>query len=228
MNISICIGIRNRFKSFGHNLLSSLNLMESKDKIELCVVDWLSDDIENLQEYIKNYTNNIISIKYIKLLKDDFYVKRQHYNRAYCLHQALKLSTNKKVFLCDIDMTLPIDFVKQFNENVDINKIWFPICFTLNRNKPRIISDTNGRWRTWGYGMVGIMKEDYFNIGGYSFNYLQWGKEDNDFYKKVKGSGLIISRERCEGLFHNFHGYESGWLDRDHNKVIFGERKIKI
>jgi len=164
--ITICVGIKNRSKALINCLIDSMNKCTNNDKLCLSVFDCDSEDNLNLEETIKSNWHG-------KLF---FSKEKVNFSRAYTFNKAINQSVSEYIFICDADITLPIDFVEQFNNNVDKNKTWFPICFSLVKGRPRIIDEElNGWWRINGFGMVGIYKEKFYNIGFLNENFKNWG-----------------------------------------------------
>ena len=164
---------------------------------------------------IYNKFNNrdidIVSCNAIKL-KDDLrsigklvYTKSDiKFTRSISFNNAIKQSTSDKIFRCDADMSLPKDFVKKYENNVAVNKVWFPVCFSLKENAIREILPENGIWRWTGQGMVGIYKNNFIELGCLDEKYTEWGKEDNEFFDRCKKKYIIINKQ-CNGLYHNWH-----------------------
>jgi glycosyltransferase involved in cell wall biosynthesis len=191
--ITICVGIKNRTKALMDCLIQSMNNCIDNDMLSLSIFDCGSTDIIDLENVIKqNWKGNLY------FSKED-----RKFSRSYAFNRAIEQCRTNYVFICDADISIPIDFVRKFRENVDICKTWFPICFSLLRGKEKIIDeDNNGWWREKGFGMVGIHKSTFNNSGNLNENFIKWGGEDNDLYNRVNG---IKIRENCIGLFHNWH-----------------------
>ena len=65
--------------------------------------------------------------------------------------------------------------------------------------------DTSGYWREFGFGMVCIHPSDYFNIGGLSQKYKEWGEEDVAFADEVSHLGYELFRANDDGIEHIWH-----------------------
>jgi len=191
--VTICVGIKNRTYFLVKCLIDSAKNCVHCENLEFSIFDCGSDDVEDLSKVIKeNWSGN-------------FHLKRENVNfsRSYSFNRAVENSKTEYVFLCDADMILPKDFLEHFFKNVSNEKSWFPICFSLLKNQPLGIDETkNGWWRDAGYGMVGITKKNFLNLGGLSEKYKIWGGEDNDFYNRLKTKKI---RSKCAGLFHSWH-----------------------
>ncbi|MDD5650285.1 MAG: glycosyltransferase [Candidatus Nanoarchaeia archaeon] len=190
--ISICVGLKDRTNYLIKYLINSMNKCKSNDMLELSVFDCGSDDIEDLKSTIMMYWKGELAFKQQQI----------SFSRSFTFNNAVKNSKYDYVFLCDSDMFLPEDFVEQFFKNVSKEKTWFPICFSLLKNRPFEVNENNGWWREFGFGMVGIFKDNFIKTGMLNECFTSWGGEDNDLYDKV---GTIKIREKCFGLFHCWH-----------------------
>lgn len=192
LRISICVGIKNRTLSLIDNLITSLNDCNNKEQLELSIYDCGSTDIDSLYEIVRTYWKGRLV----------YYKEDRPFERSYSFNRAVEQSSYDYIFLCDADITIPVDFINQYYYNVYPDKCWFPICFSLARDKDRIISEENGWWRETGYGMVGLSKKNFLEVKGLNEDYKKWGGEDNDFYNRIP---FIKVRNKCIGLFHNWH-----------------------
>lgn len=191
--ITICVGIKNRSKPLVDYLIESMNNCIDKHFLSLSIFDCNSNDTENLENLIKAKWDGELQFS-----KEDI-----SFSRSYAFNKAIMQSCSDYVFICDADMTLPTDFVHLFKYNVNKNKTWFPICFSLVKGRPRVIDEElNGWWRVNGFGMVGIYKKKLYDIGFLNEKFKDWGGEDNDLYNRIRGEKI---RSNCIGLFHNWH-----------------------
>jgi hypothetical protein len=191
--IGICIGIKNRTEMLRKWVLPSLDKMAKKDQILLSFYDCGSED--GLKEAIEDSWKGPLI----------FTSHQERFTRSHSLNNAVIQCACEKVFLCDADMVLPVNFVDQFELNVGPGKVWFPICFTLRKVKPPEIDPTFGWWRESGLGMVGIRRDDFMALGGLSLSFTDWGGEDGDLFNRCKTAGYQVTRENCHGLFHVWH-----------------------
>jgi predicted glycosyltransferase involved in capsule biosynthesis len=202
--IAICIGIFNRTSQLLEYLISSMNACDDHDQLVLSIYDCKTSDVKDLEGAIRQMWNNTLTFK----------SENTEFSRSHAFNQAVRQSNSNKIFVCDADMTLPIDFVAQYNKHVASNTVWFPICYSLFRNKRREIANGNGWWRGEGHGMVGILKENFELLGGYKLNFDKWGGEDDDFFIRAHRHFKVI-RNKCWGLFHNWHPPDQQWGGRD-------------
>jgi hypothetical protein len=198
--VSICVGIKDRSDMLLNYLIPSINNCNNREYIQLSIYDCGSTDIVDLwAEVIKTYKGNLV-----------FSSQNEKFTRTHSFNGAVAQSTKPILFICDADMTIPVDFVDQITKAVDINTVWFPICFSLFENKEQKIHKDNGWWRTAGYGIMGISKYIWSSIGGYDECFTTWGGEDDDMLNRIMNIGykIRIVRNKSIGLFHNWHPYE--------------------
>ncbi len=198
-NISICISIKNRSHQLINYLLPSLQKTSNKELIDLSIYDCGSEDVADIEKEIKNLWGGSLVYKGDNIA---FY-------KTLSVNRAVKQSLSDFIFLCDADMTLPPDFTDQYWANVDTEACWFPICYSLHKDKPQVISNENGWWRATGTGMVGMSKHNFLTVGGLDEKFKTWGGEDDDLLNRCKLKNFKINRANCIGLFHNWHAYKS-------------------
>jgi len=201
--ITICVGVRNRTDNLLKHLIASMNRCKKKDQLSLSLFDCHSNDVPNLMETVKEHWDG--HFVYVNS-KDKF-------TRSSSINGAVNHAKSERIFLCDADMTLPVDFVDQHNLYVTVHQVWFPICFSLNKGAPHKINKSNGFWRHQGHGMVGIMRSKYFLLRGLSEKFKKWGGEDNDFFTRCRKKYKIV-RENCKGLFHNWHPMDDAFKNK--------------
>ena len=201
--IAICVSVKNRSLNLKNYLIDSMNQCNDKQDIILSVFDFGSTDVPNLKQYIQEYWKGELILN----------SKNEPFSRTIGINNAVEQVDCDKVFICDSDMTLPSNFVRQATNKIDERKIWFPICFSMYKGyRERVISPKiTGWWRKEGYGMMGILKSNFISVGKYDTNFSEWGAEDNNFLLRIKNGDFKIVRKRCKGLFHNYHPRDSEW-----------------
>jgi len=202
--ISICVGTRNRSTSLLTNLIPSLNKCKLKKDIALSICNCHSDDIPNLESRIR------------KLWRGKLYYtnSKTKFTRSSSLNIAVRQSKEPILFICDCDISVPDNLVELMTKNITLNRVWYPICFSLYVNRPKIIQEDNGKWRRLGFGIVGIHRKKFNAMKGYSETFKEWGGEDTYMYKSTTGT---IIRSQCEGLFHNWHPEDLEYKNRYYN-----------
>ena len=194
--ISICTGIKNRSDNYLSHFLDSLLHIEHPELVELSVFDCQSEDIDNLEQRIRERWKG-------KLL---FTSENIQFNRSYTFNHAITQATNELILGCDADLSLPQDIVKKCNQYVDRKQTWFPIYFFLFKNKPSVIGKENGVWDQHGSrGLFACYKTDFFAAGAFNESYTVWGGEDIDLWTRFHQNHYIVIRSRKSGFFHKWH-----------------------
>lgn len=207
--ITICVGIYNRTPNLLNCLVASMNECVHNDHLALSVYDCNSTDVSDLKSEIeKAWKGRLV-----------FCCEDRKFSKTYAVNKAVFQSDTNKIFVCDTDMTLPSEFVELYNKFVRKNTVWFPICFSLLNGKERRIAVGNGWWRGEGFGMVGILKDNYKFMGGLDLRFDKWGREDDDFFVRAHVYFKVI-RRKCPGLFHNWHPPDRIWGGRSDDKSL--------
>lgn len=149
-----------------------------------------------------------------------------YFNRSQGLNYAAKHANagpDDLLFFIDVDLLVPENFPAVMREKVIPGRVWFPIIYSMHKNKPISVRDTsryspqkaNGWWRKSGKGMCGFVKRDFDKINGWKEQLgVTWGREDGDIARRAKNAQLTLIRGRCEGLFHMWHPggrYKTKW-----------------
>ena len=193
MEIGVCVGHKNRTDRLISCLVEPITNCDQKDQIVLSLYDCGSEgDVE--REVRAIYDGPMV-----------YTCRDEKFTRSHSINAAVLQCSAPYVFICDADMSLPVDFVDQFKRNVAPGKAWFPVCFSLRKGKPREITVLNGWWRDTGFGMAGFFREDFVKIGGLGLRFTKWGGEDADLFERCEKAGFSVVRENCEGLYHNWH-----------------------
>lgn len=207
MTLYFCTAILNRWSTFKH-LLSSFEKMNDSDSV-MCLYDWNSTDIDLKAQLAAAKINYVYG-------KHDI---AEPINRAAARNKAFSLSNAKTddiIFFVDCDMVLPEDFALRVKKTVAVGTAYFPVCYSLYKNRPREIngsgpqhspgrSTANGWWRYAGRGNCGFVVKDFCGIGGWNVSYgARYGKEDDDIFTK-SNKLLKVVREEVPGFFHLWH-----------------------
>ncbi|XP_041377368.1 chondroitin sulfate synthase 1-like [Gigantopelta aegis] len=95
---------------------------------------------------------------------------------------------------------LPRLFLPVRPENSLPREAWL----SLRENSFEIHQD-RGTWRHFGFGIVGIYKDDFLRVGGWDSSIVGWGKEDTLFYQQCFSYGFPVFRSIELGLVHVHH-----------------------
>lgn len=111
------------------------------------------------------------------------------FSRGVAFQQSLPLfADDSLLFFLDVDMHFSKDVMQRVRRNTQRHKqVYFPIVFSQYSNQvsaPRLkshlllsISDLDGYWRQFGFGIVALYKDDLLSVGGYDVNINGWGME---------------------------------------------------
>lgn len=210
--ISFCACIKNRADNL-KRLIASLEEMDAIIPFELIVADFQSTDAT-----LKSWEQPTFPLRVVTM-------SSPYFNRSQGLNRAASLARGDKLFFIDVDMLVPRLFLHMLDANVQDGQCWFPICYSLHKDKPAEVKDSsrhaskaNGWWRTEGAGMCGFMKKDFEAIGRWDEKIGEtYGKEDNEICRRAADK-LTRIRERCPGLFHVWHPTTRDYRERYHKR----------
>lgn len=192
--VTICTGLFNRSLSFQKHLLASLQSINYPEKVTLSVFDCKSTDVEALESEIrKTWKGKLI-----------FRAEKVNFSRSYAFNQAIYMAQTELLFICDADVSVPVDLVKKCNRNVSKHLAWFPVCFWLKEGKSTFASE-NGTFFTEGTGLFACSKKQISKTGAYDQNFTTWGKEDWDIFFRFYKNGIMPFRTRENELLHHWH-----------------------
>lgn len=207
MTLYFCTAVSNRWTTF-EQLLASFKKMGDAGSV-LCVYDWHSSDVDLNDKLQRAAINHVYG-------RHDL---GEPINRAAARNKAFSLSNAKpddRVFFVDCDMVIPEDFARRIRSIVLSGTAYFPVCYSLYKNRPREIngsgpqhtpgrSAANGWWRYAGRGNCGFVVKDFCDIGGWNVSYgARYGKEDDDIFTRANKL-LTVFREEVPGFFHLWH-----------------------
>lgn len=122
------------------------------------------------------------------------------------------------IFMLDADMLALSELENVIQQSVDDNCAYFPVCYSLNKDKPALINgdhrngNANGWWRTSGYGIYAIKKSLFMQAGQDDFENNSWGG-DEVFYNRVQNVGQVL-RNKSPYLFHQWHPDSQNYKNR--------------
>ena len=87
-------------------------------------------------------------------------------------------------------MTFTSNLMTNILKNTKAGQAYMPIIFSQYKSRQSLtdnflITDRQGFWRNYGFGMVSIFKEDFEKSGGYDQEIVGWGMEDVKFCDQV-------------------------------------------
>lgn len=208
--ISFCTMVYNRWSTL-KRLLDSLTQMTNAD-FEVVVVDLGSTDVDLKKELPRFHMKSRLRIKKT--------AANGKINRAagrnLCAESS-RAGAEDIMFFVDADMLVPPDFCKTIRAHVQKGRCFFPICYSLHKDKPAVVQGNvshhrkdagklaNGWWRKEGWGNFGILRSDYELLGAWDEQIGKtYGGEDNNIRDRAHKL-FEVSRFNCPGFFHQWH-----------------------
>ena len=143
------------------------------------------------------------------------------YSKVKGMNRGLEgLSLDSLILFMDVDMIFTTSFLDKVILHTKRGKeAFFPISFSLYdprtscdgdlgchfENNTFQIHQNRGTWRHFGFGIVGIYKDDFVRVGGWDATIMGWGKEDTLFYEQCFSYGFPVFRSIELGLVHVHH-----------------------
>jgi glycosyltransferase involved in cell wall biosynthesis len=216
--ISICITVKNRSRvktdkgelQLFPKCIKSVASVNNEIPCEIIVSDWGSDDwplplAQWLSEAVKPIHPQIIQVE-------------GGFSRGRGLNVAAEAAKGDQLFFTDADCLFSPKVFLLGSKYIDEGKAFFPVVYSFADPEHK-----TGWWRHEGFGNCMISKKAFELTGGWP-QYNVWGKEDDDFYAKVKGICGIV-REEVPGFFHQWHPNDVIWKNQHsaHAKEIAEE-----
>ena len=142
---------------------------------------------------------------------------KERFSRAKALDLAMtSLNANELAFLCDVDMSIDVDFLNRCKLNTIMGqRVYYPIFFKYYnmdyvyrfKRRPATlrIKREHGHWASYSYGMLCIYKSDYLRVGGFDKSIEGWGGEDIDLLNRILKDKLDVLRSPDPALRHRYH-----------------------
>ncbi len=187
-------------------LIPSLNRIEKKDQVELVILHMGNRDIWgfNRKHSISDFRDRVADAWDGNLL----------INLSWnCIHpgpplllwlskaqnEMIRYITNDRFLTIGIDIEVPPNIVDLYNDWVKPGVVWVVIMAHVDRDRNFI------NWRDRANGMIGMMRQDYFDLGGCDESYIRT-KYDNHFAKRISRSeNYRFIREKVKGVNHVQH-----------------------
>lgn len=91
-------------------------------------------------------------------------------------------------------------------------QVYFPIVRDLTKDGKL------GAWRSEGYGIMAIHRDDWDKLGEWDASIRRWGGEDTEFHARSTAAGMRICREIDPTMCHIWHGdgieCREKWIDK--------------
>lgn len=184
--VTVVFAVRDRSREIVSRSLNSLRFQKCK----IIVVDYGSKDLSWYREVIGNYIA-------AGQLDPDF-------NKAKALNIGFKLATTEYVISSDIDNIFEPNFIDVVESEITKPKT-LVLC-----ERHDIMED--GRIKPHAktaYGACfGIDREWIYKVRGYDERFVNWGKEDDDLYRRALSDGYTpvwISDGGRTKIMHQYH-----------------------
>lgn len=204
--LSICVALKNRSRVLieGHELRLFPNCVESirlsipsGASAELVVADWNSDDWP-LCDWLPRAAGHL-GLRIVPMTGP--------FSRGRGLNAAASASSGDILFFTDADCLMCPGLFEAGIRDVNANTAFFPVLYSYSGPEHR-----DGWWRHSGYGNCMVSRRTWQDAGGWP-EYNTWGKEDDDFLKRVSALVNVI-RQPVTGFFHQWHPDDILWKDR--------------
>jgi len=212
--ISFCIGVKNRWRWLERSLLS-LGIARGQEEIEVILVDYDSDDVDDL------FSSAKVILKEIPLTvihAEGYFAKSKAHNKA------VEGANGDILFFSDTDIWYPRKFawvVK--NWTCSERDAFFPIVRFLDKDSG-LCEDAPGFDAIHSFGMCGISRENFEKVGPWDESVKGGGGEDRLFHQACVDEGLYVHRFLVPGLFHLWHPRDWQWKEQHHEP---GERYLE-
>ena len=224
--LSICITVKNRSRVKWKGMKETLTLLpdciqsigeqfSSRDKIEIVIADWESDDWP-LHEWMPQVCKNPYRIVTID---------KKGFSKGHGVNVAVEHAMGDTLFLMDADMLLQSrDVVSTGMRVVNGGGVYFPI--------PKYIVNLDGGFRyNCGVGNLFIDKQMFKDFGRMP-EYWRFGFEDSDFYKIVESKGVPIVSAPTSNLIHPYHpqslAFKEMYIDDDPDHDAQIEERVDV
>ena len=125
------------------------------------------------------------------------------------------------MFLCDVDMVFNEHTIERVRFNTGHRQVYAPVFFS--EYGPMFarhggITEDNGYWRVYSYGMMSIRNHDYRATPGFELGFEGWGLEDLRFAETVIKAKYAFVRAFEPALYHPFHTKYCGGVKNEQYK----------
>lgn len=179
--ISYCITNLGRRHMLGE-LIRSINAQANRD-FEIVVANYDEEEFEFLNCRVVKCTGR--------------------FSRSIGLNKAADQARGSILAFLDADMFIPPDFSNYLAKLVTPGTCCFPICFSLHKDKPRIVGGRMGWWRREGSGNCAFASTDFRKLRWNEARHTRGG-EDTELLRRA-GASLRVIREPVNGFFHRWH-----------------------
>lgn len=196
------------------------NVLPHDNNLSLTVVYFSDDFLEEARDLTSSRLSSVPNFRwsFIPLEEKDF-------SRGHGLHigaqQKLSRDMGELLFFCDVDVLMHPDFFSRCRSNTKKgHQVYYPVVFSLYNpklvyplfdkvvppvNEQLSVDEQSGFWRTFGFGMACMFRDDYEASGGFP-DIRTWGGEDVALYQQfLKLDNIKVVRAPDPSLFHLYH-----------------------
>ena len=223
--ISFCCGFYPWYRQHDRSnevfdvLIAGLNTMNGVEDTELCLVSAAVMDVwrrknENPRKFDNEQFEEKIRKQFkgkVKYLLDENSIHRDVVGipRYWCsksIDTAISISANDYIVIVGIDCYITGYFVSDYFERVKKGKAWIILSTGANDVEYIEYIEANqiARFHYTARGIVGMLKDDYYKIGGYDVNYIK-DQSDSNFYRRMIASDLEVKEEKVKNVYHVHH-----------------------
>ena len=188
-----------------NNVKSLAKIQHHNEKWELCVADWSSTDVDDVNKTLTSITSTAAGEFECKVATID---NNRGFDRGYSRNVAASLATHDNLFFIDADMfMLDRSVINDAYKYMSENKAYFPICSSYADRK-----HTRRFERSSGCGNVAITRRLFNTKPGGWLCKDSWGGEDDDMLKFFNEHSI---RNYHTSFIHQWHPQDvSAWGNR--------------
>ena len=161
------------------------------------------------------------------------------FNKSQAFNDGVHASKNNNIILHDADMLVRGNYTTIMNNLLNNNEsvhVGATVCYMTKESTEKIISiykineqniESDRIVNYYEGGSLGIRKDVYNKIGGFSELFIGYGVEDCDFFWKIKTATKLFN-DRTINLFHLWHGRTDGWETYHSRNKLIGTQRVSL
>ena len=214
--VHIILTVKDRKEAL-ENFLNNINLIR-QFKLNLSVHLAIFDNLQ-----LPNKYQNTTAFNWITTYR----LSGNHSRSNGIDYIARKLSGNPIIFIADVDINVNREAIYRLIANsADRLTVFLPIVWSLynpqlapnHLSKKFEISEHEGYWRRYGYGIMGMRLATFKYLDYYNWSNRGWGGEDTHFMEKARDDNTVtVFRAVENGIVHNWHDKDCTGLTGTHH-----------